>query len=471
MKASISIAVGALFFSVNALATNVAIVDSGTYFGHDLLQNHEWINQGEIPGNLIDDDRNGKVDDVVGWNFVEGHSDVFVPSHISSIHPHVYKAFEIIAKIQLGAITEEDKAWWIENVQGLEPDVLKKFEAQLNFYGQYAHGTHCSGVVVQGNDDARILAARVFPDALPPEMHRSLWQSPLALMPSSDAKGVGEWLRKQAYKLVANNVNKPFEEVGEYFKDQGNVPVANYSLGVPLSAIAKQILQTIGNKTPTEEEIRAETARAYEVFEPRGRKWLNTAADTLFVFAAGNDGQDNEMYPMFPASIAVDNAISVAATNGTKSLAEFSNYGVEHVHVAAPGVAIVSTVPGPMSDMMLPMSGTSMAAPYVTMVASKILNRNEDLTPSQVKTLIMETVDKKDWLVGKVATGGLVNADRAYRAAELARTLPLAEAVAAARITVADQAEIAATWQGPKSTSRPSTASAAMKAWATRFAF
>ena len=70
------------------------------------------------------------------------------------------------------------------------------------------------------------------------------------------------------------------------------------------------------------------------------------AADMLFVAAAGNDGFDNDILPMYPASFAAPNVISVAATSNTDDRAWFSNYGASSVHLAAPGVDILSTMTG-----------------------------------------------------------------------------------------------------------------------------
>ena len=67
---------------------------------------------------------------------------------------------------------------------------------------------------------------------------------------------------------------------------------------------------------------------------------------TLFVFAAGNDGTNNDKYPTSPANIDSPNSISVAATLDRSKLASFSNYGKKTVDVAAPGVSILSAAPG-----------------------------------------------------------------------------------------------------------------------------
>lgn len=68
--------------------------------------------------------------------------------------------------------------------------------------------------------------------------------------------------------------------------------------------------------------------------------------DILFVAAAGNSSSDNDTKPFYPASYAIENIISVAATDHNDNLASFSNYGANSVHVAAPGVNILSTLPG-----------------------------------------------------------------------------------------------------------------------------
>ena len=103
-------------------------------------------------------------------------------------------------------------------------------------------------------------------------------------------------------------------------------------------------------------------------------------------------------------------------------MASFSNYGEETVDIAAPGVSIYSTVPG---NEYLSVSGTSQAAPLVTRVASMIKDSNSELTPKQIKKILMQTVTKKSFLKGKIASGGVVNQKRAVYAAELSNVMGL----------------------------------------------
>jgi subtilisin family serine protease len=163
----------------------------------------------------------------------------------------------------------------------------------------------------------------------------------------------------------------------------------------------------------------------------------DSAKNTLFVFASGNDGTNNDSLPVSPANIKLGNTITVAATLGGEKLATFSNYGATNVEVAAPGVVIRAAIPG---DEYLSLSGTSMAAPFVTNVATQIAEQNSSLTPAQIKKIIMDTVDKKDWLNGKVSSGGIVNKMRAFKAADLSLSMSLEDAILASKENIKDVA-------------------------------
>jgi len=146
----------------------------------------------------------------------------------------------------------------------------------------------------------------------------------------------------------------------------------------------------------------------------------------LFVFAAGNDGANNDATPHFPSNFGYDNMIVVAATDRNDQLASFSNYGSSKVDVAAPGVAILSTYPTAKNTPYVEMKGTSMATPFVAGIAGLMLAVNPSLSPAQLKSLIMQNVDKVPALNGKVKSGGRVNAEKAVAAARGGSPLPTA---------------------------------------------
>jgi len=86
------------------------------------------------------------------------------------------------------------------------------------------------------------------------------------------------------------------------------------------------------------------------------------------------------------------------------------------------------------------MSGTSMACPLAVNYAAQVIYVNPDLTAVQVKQILMETVDKKDWLADKIKSGGVINVTRAMHAAQLVKDgKTLAQAISAACKDVSDK--------------------------------
>lgn len=126
----------------------------------------------------------------------------------------------------------------------------------------------------------------------------------------------------------------------------------------------------------------------------------------LFVVSAGNEGNNNDNEPSYPASYDLPNIIAVAATDRNDNLASFSNFGVVSVDVAAPGVDIYSTVIAGYEWF----NGTSMAAPQVAGIAALIKTQYPDLEFAGIKNAILNSVDIKLSLVGKIQTAGRANA-------------------------------------------------------------
>lgn len=133
-------------------------------------------------------------------------------------------------------------------------------------------------------------------------------------------------------------------------------------------------------------------------------------AGILFIAAAGNDGVDADTTPMYPAAYDLDVILSVASTDRNDSLSVFSsgasNYGAQTVDLGAPGSAILSTIPG---GGYATYSGTSMASPHVTGSAALLWSVNPDLTPLEMKTILMESGDSLASLAGKTVSGKRVN--------------------------------------------------------------
>jgi subtilisin family serine protease len=151
-------------------------------------------------------------------------------------------------------------------------------------------------------------------------------------------------------------------------------------------------------------------------------------AGVLFVAAAGNGdddgvGDNNDLFPHYPASFDLPNIISVAATDQRDDRVPFSNYGPISVDIAAPGVYIWSTVPNWWSTytgygIIETFSGTSMAAPHVSGVAGLLFSyydglQNTQFTHSQIRSTILWYADTKQSLDGWIYTKARINAHRA----------------------------------------------------------
>ena len=143
-------------------------------------------------------------------------------------------------------------------------------------------------------------------------------------------------------------------------------------------------------------------------------------ADMLFVAGAGNNGFPNDLFPTYPASFDSPNVIAVAATDNADERAWFSNYGAESVHLAAPGVDILSTMPGGGVDFL---SGTSMATPHVSGAAALVLSACE-MDTAALKETLLGTVTPLPALAGLTITGGRLQVDSALSACTMPPETP-----------------------------------------------
>ncbi len=263
----------------------VAIVDTGIDYTHPELKDNLWINRGETgfwepPKELaargyawncrdkscngIDDDKNGYVDDVIGWDFVH---DVPLP------------------------------------------------------FDTHGHGTHIAGIV--GGSAGNGLGTQ-------------------GVCPTVSLMGL-----------------KYYDNGGAGYNNLTNtVRAIEYAI-----ANGAQIINYSGGGADPAASEKAAVAEA----QKKG---------VLFIAAAGNDGRNNDRRPYFPASYPLDNIIGVASINKFERLLPSSNFG-KSVHVAAPGLMILSTLPGAKFGTM---SGTSQATAFVTGAAALVASQTGSST-------------------------------------------------------------------------------------------
>ena len=288
--------------------TIVAVVDTGLDLTHGVFaqSNSIYTNTAELnglPG--VDDDRNGYIDDIHGWNFV---------SHSASM------------------------------------------------YDDAGHGTHAAGIVLGVGQDILAFPVR---------------ESRITIMPLKFLDSSGSGSTSDAVSAI------------DYAISMG-AKVINNSWGG--GSYSRALQEAYSN--------------AY-------------AHSIVLVSAAGNSSQDIGSTPMYPAAFDTPSNITVAATSDSDVKASFSNYNTSLVHVAAPGVAIVSSVPGSCTapGCYQMMSGTSMAAPFVAGLAALVIREAPQLSAYQVKEIIKAQVDVKAALAPRVQTSGRVNAFKTIQSA------------------------------------------------------
>lgn len=270
----------------------VAVLDGGVDWTHPDLEANMWTNPGELPGNGLDDDGNGIVDDIHGFDAARNRG-----------------------------------------------DSLPKDE----------HGTHCGGTIgAVGNNGVGVTGVN--------------WQAQLMGINIFDGFGASAVSIAKALNYAA----------------QMGARIASCSFGT-------------GVFNPV----------VYEAFRN---------SPMLHICAAGNNAKNNEAVPHYPASFDLDNIVSVAATDNQDQLARFSNYGTVSVDLAAPGVDILSTVPGGGYESL---SGTSMATPTVSGVAALIATAFPQSSNQEIRLRLLGSVDPVPGLSDKVATGGRLNALKA----------------------------------------------------------
>ena len=176
---------------------------------------------------------------------------------------------------------------------------------------------------------------------------------------------------------------------------------------VPASTARRSTAAASGSKPVLSARIRTRshsTKVMEEAIAKAGEKGI------LFVAAAGNESNDNDKKPSYPASYKLPNVVSVAATDKDDSMAYFSNFGKRTVHVAAPGVGTFSLAPGGKYAVH---SGTSMATPHVSGLAVLMLADAPGMPPKTLRARLIKGSDPVESL--KVAARGRVSAPGSIR--------------------------------------------------------
>lgn len=410
-------------------AATIAVIDSGTDLSHNDLKNKKWFNAKDID-DAVDNDDNGLIDDVNGWNYADNNNKLYDKSFLGTFSPDVYKFFEVQTRLLKGTATDADREW-MQQARSNQ-DLI----AELGTFGNFVHGSHVAGIAAKGAEKAQMMILKIIPTKSPLGGRKKEFAGIVESLSKKEADN--ESLIKLALKTLAMQQAKTLAPLGTYVA-KGKARIANCSFGTSTHAVKTMImpalLKLVLRREPTEEELNTYSIFFVNEVLNASKALVTPAPNTLFVIAAGNDGTNNDELPTSPANLRLQNTITVAATLDYLKIASFSNFGEKMVDVAAPGVGIESAIPG---NQYLTVSGTSQASPFVANIAGLLVDANPNLSNSDLKKILMETSDLKEFLKGKVAAAGIVNTNRAITAAKLALTMQLNDALNAARVQVND---------------------------------
>lgn len=426
----------------------VAVIDGGVDVQHEDLKSKVWVNPKEVPGNGIDDDKNGYVDDVHGWNFIGGKDGKNVNQDTYEVTREYVRLAKIYAGVdpsQVKKKSREEFAYFQKvkaEVENKKREMQQQSENFRNFYEAY--------------QQAKSLISKALgkKDFSPEEMQAlktsdKKTQQAQAILMHATANGITEESFKDAeeyfdkrLKYGYNTEFDPRSIVGDDYakrteRSYGNNDVigpdashgthvagiiaADRNNGLGMQGVAENVRIMAIRAVPNGDERDKDVANAIRYAVDNGAQIINmsfgkafspdkkivdaainyaASKGVLLVHAAGNDGNNLDTARNFPTvkfkstQKAADDWIEVGASSWKDSLhlaADFSNYGKNTVDVFAPGVDIYSTTP---NQHYKDNSGTSMAAPVTSGVAALLMSYFPKLTATQVRQIIVQSTIK-----------------------------------------------------------------------------
>lgn len=395
----------------------VAVIDNGFDINHEDLKDVIWTNPKEIPGNGIDDDHNGYVDDVHGWNFRSAPDGTTAENdqlESTRIYAHWKGKYEGVDSTRLSAVERKKMRLYQE--------------ARRDYFNNLAAGVDSTGLRFDYN--LTFDASRTIGDH-PDDLSEHSYGSPFMNLTPALTHGT-----HVAGIIAANRTN-----------DLGIAGVADQVVIMPVVATTvtgderdKDIANAI--RYAVDNGARVISMSFGKRFSP-GKRVVDDAVryaerrNVLIVHSAGNEGEDYESYPEYPSGSyarggKAKNFITVGWSRwklDARLAHPYSDYGKRGVDIFAPGSDIYSTLP---HNQYGNQSGSSMSTPFVSGVAAVLMSYFPRLSAVQVKDIILRSAFKPDISVNRPGTaekvpfrslsvsGGILNAYNAVSMALLA---------------------------------------------------
>ncbi len=423
----------------------VAVIDSGVDINHPDLKDNIWVNEDEIPGNGIDDDNNGYIDDIHGWNFLGGPNGANVIAETYGEVRHfraLSKKFSSLDTTQLVRTDAEEFAQMKKmktsilrksNKAKEELDAIAGFDQTLTqiraILGQaIGKGPWAKEVLetLTTNEEhvasARDLMIKLLDNGFDDEEYTAYREyfhtrHNYHFNIDYDPRGIIGDNPEDPYERGYGN-NDVFGGHADHGTHVAGIIGAVRGNGIGIDGVANHVSLMVLRAVPDGDEYDKDIANSIIYAVENGAKVINMSFgkgysphkeavdkavqyaaenDVLIVHAAGNASVNIDEATHFPvrtfaSGVKAANWIEVGASDQTPNdylVADFSNYGKQEVEVFAPGVDIYSTVPNEKYENN---SGTSMAAPVVAGVAATVRSYFPGLTAVEVRKIIMQSV-------------------------------------------------------------------------------
>lgn len=443
----------------------VAIIDSGIDIDHEDLKGVLWTNPREVAGNGIDDDKNGYIDDIHGWNFIGGKA--------GEVNEDTYELTREFMRLdkQFAAIPEnkvpgkkrkeyeryralKDKFTRLRDENRDEYEYYKKLSRNLNLSLDTLRATLKTERITSETIDtfhsttptlsfakgfARLLLSNADPGTELSKIKKDLDEAvehyrvivEYGYNTDFDSRAlVGDNYADVRERYYGNNnVEGPEPSHGTHV---AGIVAADRTNGLGVNGIADNVRIMSVRAVPNGDERDKDVANAIRYAVDNGARIINMSfgksispdkavvdeavayaekKGVLLIHGSGNEKKDNDQEGNFPTANYANgkqakNWLEVGATasgTGKDFVADFSNYGKKSVDVFAPGVDIYSTVPNNGYEEK---SGTSMAAPVVTGIAALLWSYFPELTAPQVADIIKASTRKFDRLTVNKPGGG-----------------------------------------------------------------
>ena len=418
----------------------VAVIDSGIDIDHEDLRSVVWTNEDEIPNNGIDDDKNGYIDDVHGWNFLgDGYDEqleyVRLVASGDTSNPRYDEAVALQKEeydTYMGAKTRYEQILnVIKNADELlaahlgkkdysidEVKAIKTEDESLNQAIQIAQNINANGGTFEEASAEISGQLESFNERLNYNLN-----------PDFSGRTTNDDINDLSDIGYGNGNVKPVKKSESHGTHVAGIIAAERNNGLGANGVANNVEIMSIRAVPNGDEYDKDVALAIRYAVDNGAKvingsfgksfsphadWVRDAIkyasdnDVVFVHAAGNSSENIDVEPNFPDDnvdfVEVSNSYirvgSLTSKYGSKIVSGFSNYGKQNVDVFAPGSAIYSTFP---ENDYKSISGTSMASPAVAGVAALVRSYYPKLTAAQVKQVILESGLP---LTTKVVVGG-----------------------------------------------------------------